>query len=57
MAQRMDIAETADTSGDQASAPTSHAKDEPSANKPTCIVCLRMAGSGKTTFCRSVSKY
>ena len=45
MAQRMDIADTPNVS-DQASC----SKESPMSDKPTCIVCLGMAGSGKTTF-------
>ena len=45
MAQRMDLTDNFS----QASAVPSDTKCEPTA-KPTCIVCLGMAGSGKTTF-------
>ena len=45
MAQRMDIADTPSAS-DQASC----SKEIQMGEKPTCIVCLGMAGSGKTTF-------
>ena len=43
MAQRMDTADTPSVN-DQAS------KESPMGEKPTCVVCLGMAGSGKTTF-------
>ena len=46
MAQRMDITDTSSVSSQASVDP----KVEPTANKPTCIVCLGMAGSGKTTF-------
>ena len=49
MAQRMDIIDAPSTS-EQASKLPSDAKGEKIANKPTCIICLGMAGSGKTTF-------
>ena len=39
-----------DSRSSQTSAVYSDAQGEPMANKPTCIVCLGMAGSGKTTF-------
>ena len=45
MAQRMDFTDNSS----QPSSVYSDAKGE-TANKPTCIVCLGMAGSGKTTF-------
>ena len=49
MAQRMDIIDAPSTS-EQASEVPSNANREQTANKPTCIICLGMAGSGKTTF-------
>ena len=49
MAQRMDITDAPSTS-EQASEVPSNANREQTANKPTCIICLGMAGSGKTTF-------
>ena len=45
MAQRMDFTDNSS----HPSSVYSDAKGE-TANKPTCIVCLGMAGSGKTTF-------
>ena len=45
----MDVTD-AFSANDQASAVTSHIMSDPTGNKPTCIVCLGMAGSGKTTF-------
>ena len=45
----MDIIDAPSTS-EQASQLPSDAKGEQIANKPTCIICLGMAGSGKTTF-------
>ena len=49
MAQRMDVTD-ASSANDLALAVPSHNLSDPTGNKPTCIVCLGMAGSGKTTF-------
>ena len=49
MPQQMDITDSPSTS-EQASEAPSNGNREQTANKPTCIICLGMAGSGKTTF-------
>ena len=54
MAQRMDVTDRvtdASSTNGQASAVLSHNiyMSDSTGNKPTCIMCLGMAGSGKTT--------
>ena len=50
MAQRMDVTDASIVNNQKASEVSSHIKGGPTGNKPTCVVCLGMAGSGKTTF-------